>query len=763
MDQYQELENPAEFTNDPNEIIELPANEDQAQQTQAPQASSLPVEETNIAESLEEEELKKIAEKVIKDYKFDIDSREQHDLIKSDYLKLFYQDDRADNPPWSGSSDESIPILTEAVNQFQSRTYKAFFPNRNFVDAIPAGKSNKEARERAERVAAHINWQLAVEDRNYKRNKNQMFMACALHGNDFTKTYFDHLKRRTVIERVREQDLIVPYHMGPVAIEDLPRKTHRKFMSLNDTKILKNLGYFIESGKPYTEEDEIPLAQDAIDEQQGIEEINDYQDSEKPCLILEQHCLLDLDGDDIAEPYIVWVDFQSRKALRIQIRYEVDEYGAPVKDKEPIELFTHYVFLPNPDGFLGFGFGFLLAKINSALNKLTRMFIDAGELSTVGNLTYLISEALGIPGDDFELTMGKGIKIPRSVDDIRKHFMKLDFRGPDPAIQQAIEYLQTVAQRISASSDIMAGQPDKVYQPEALLSMLEQGLQLYSSVQEFMSVSMEDELQKVYRLNAKYMTEDQYFFQGDEQISVSREDYADDFRIVPIFDPKYATRSQKLAKAQAELQFIMSFPLTAQSPQSLYLVGKRYLEALDAEDIDEVLPPPQIPQPARIDDQNLENAYFLMPPDKRPLFDVFPDQDHMRHIQTIDKFISSFLDQGEAMEIPLHGEDPQHETSVNAPGGKIDTQGDPGIKRLVMSMSTEQKQELVANLLRHRSQHLGIMYGQLNHVMDQNGQPLGQAATPAGQGPNGQLAQGPSNSADLSQLMQLLGPGSGLA
>lgn len=746
---------PSEYTDDPNEQIEIVDENSPPQQIAPPQASPLPLEETNLAESLEKEELGKIAEKVIKDYKLDLESKEQHDLDKSDHLKLFYQNDRAENPPWTGASEESIPILTEAVNQFQSRTYKAFFPNRNFVDAIPAGKSSKQSRERAERVAAHINWQLAVEDRNYKRNKNQMFMACALHGNDFTKTYFDHLKRRTVIERVREQDLIIPYHIGPVAIEDLPRKTHQKFMSVNDTKILKNLGYFIEAAKPYTDEDAIPESQDAVDEQQGIEEINDYQGNEKPCLILEQHCLLDLDGDDIAEPYIVWVDYQSRKTLRIQIRYEIDENGLPVKDKEPIELFTHYVFLPNPDGFLGFGFGFLLAKINSALNKLTRMFIDAGELSTVGNLTYLISDALGIPGGDFEMTMGKGIKIPRSVDDIRKHFMKLDFKGPDPSIQAAIEYLQGVGQRISASSDIMAGQPDKVYQPEALLSMLEQGLQLYSSVQEFMAVSMEDELQKVYRLNAKYMTEDRYFFQGDDQISVSKEDYADDFRIVPIFDPKYATRSQKLAKAQAELNFIMQFPLTAQNPQSLYLTGRRYLEALDAEDIDEVLPPPQIPQPVRIDDQNLENAYFIMPPDKRPLFDVFPDQDHMHHIKTIDKFISSFLDQGEAMEIPMQGEDPANSL--------VGTQGDPGIKRLVSSMSTEQKQELIANLLRHRSQHLGVMYGQLNGALDEQGnptQPIQQPQVP-GQGPDGSMAQTPGDNPDLENIIQLLQSGSG--
>lgn len=734
---------------DPNQQIEIVDDtQNQPMPDQPTQNPQLPVEETNLAANLDEEELKQIAEKVCKDYNDDLESRNEWELKSADTLKLFYQTDMAENPPWEGSSQESIPILTEAVNQFQSRTYKAFFPNRFFVDAIPSGKSNQGARERAERVAAHINFQLGVLDRTYKRNKNQMFMAAALHGSDFTKTYYDHLKRRVVIERVRAQDLVVPYRVGPVTIESLSRKTHAKLMSVNDTKILQKVGYFIDEAKPYIGYEDDEEMQRTIDEQQGMQEDNIYQENERDAFILEQHCLLDLDQDGISEPYIVWVDYQEKKTLRIQIRYEVDQMGMPVKNKEPIEHFTHYQFLPNPDGFYGFGFGFLLNKINFALNKLTRMFIDAGEMSTVGNLTYLISDALGIPGDDFDLTMGKGIKIPRTVQDISKHFMKLDFRGPDPAIQQAIEYLQNVGQRIASSSDIMAGQPDKVYQPQALLSMLEQGLQLYSSVQEFMAVSMEDELQKVFRINAKYLDDEEYFFNGDQQIVVTKEDYQDDFRIVPIFDPKYATRSQKLAKAQAEWEHITTNPLTAQAPQSLYLASKNLLEALDVENIDEVLPPPNIPQPVKIDDQNLENAYFIAPPDKRPMFDVFADQDHMAHMQSIDKFISQFLEGAHAMAIP------EDKSLAKTGTGSPNTLGDPGIKRLVQSMSDEQKQELIANLLRHRSQHLSFMYGQMNHVMDQNGQPLVPmgAPTPPGQP---QAAQ-PGGNPDITNNLQMM-------
>lgn len=745
---------------DPDSMVEIPMDDDPVEEVQTSN-SSLPLEETNIAEDLDEEELREIGQKVIKDYHDDLESRGEWEEKHARWLEIYYQQDVAKNPPWEGSSEEGIPVLTEAVNQFQSRTYSAFFPNRNFIAAMPVGQSNPEARERAERIGAHMSFQLGVLDRTYKRNKNQMFMAVALHGSDFTKTYFDHLKRRVVIERIRAEDLIIPYHVGPRGIEELERKTHRKFMSVNTTKVLKNLGYFIESGTPYTGDEDISISQDVVDEQQGMEYANKYIEDGRDALILEQHCLLDLDDDGISEPYIIWVDKQSRKVLRIQVRYEVDEFGAPVADKEPIEYFTHYQFLPNSDGFYGFGFGFILSKINLALNKLTRMLIDAGEQSTAGNLTYLISEALGIQGGDFELVMGKGIKIPRSVDDIRKHFMKLDFQGPGPELQVAIEYLQTVGQRLSSSSDILAGQPEKVYQPMALLSMLEQGLQMYSSVQEFLGYSMEEELQKVYRLNAKYLTSEEYFSHGDTQIQVQPEDYKDDFRIVPVFDPKYSTRTQKLAKAQAVYQFALSDPLATQNPKTIWMAGTEYLKALDAENIDELYPEPSTPEIVRMDDQNLENSYYIMPPDKRPLFDVFPDQDHMRHIQTIDGFIANFLDHGEAMEIPLKGEDPESDKPSPVKDQKQQVQGDPGIKRLVMSMSTEQKQELVANLLRHRSQHLAYFYGQINGAMDQQGNPIigvqnAQGNQPPGQGDTGGMEAPSGNSADLAQIMQLI-------
>lgn len=702
------------------------------------QAPAVAPEDNNIAASLEEDELSEISAQCMKDFQEDLDSRTEWEDMHAKWLELYFQRDKPTVPAWDNSSEECMPILAEAVNQFQSRAYKAFFPSRYFIDAVPVGKPSTEARLRADRIAKHMSFQLSVLDRTYKPNKNQMFMAVGLHGSDFTKTYYSRIKQRTVIERVRAMDLIVPYGVGPRRLEEIERKTQIKWMTVNETRVLEHNGWFLEEGVPYENHGE-DVIQSTADEAEGLIKDGANFSRDGQCCILEQHRLLDLDEDGIGEPYIVWIDRQSKRVLRIQIRYEVDETGLPVDNKEPIEYFTHYQFLPNPDGFYGLGFGHLLGHNNKAVNKLLRMFIDANELSTIGNMGGLVSENLGLPGDEFDVSIGRFDKIPRSVEDIRKHVFQFEFPGPSAQTLPMMEILTNAAQRLGANSDVLAGQPDKVYQPQAMLAMIEQGLQLFSSVQEFLGVSMEDELQKIFRLNAKYLVESQYFQFGSEQIEVTPEDYRDDFLVMPVFDPKYSTRSQKLAKAQASYEFIMSNPLTAQNPQSIYLVSKEVLEALDTENIDAVLPPPQAPQVARIDDQNLENAYYMMPPDKRPLFDVFPDQDHIRHIERIDQFIA-YLDGASPMDVP------------NVPGG------DPQISRLVSGLSNEQKEELVANLLRHRSLHMAYMFGQLNGVMDQYGQPTSNQGGPAGAGG---MAAPSGNDGTLEQLigeLQSMGP-----
>lgn len=596
-----------------------------------------PVDVTvNLAERFDDDDLGKLASQAIEDFQTDENDRAAWLAMHAKWLEVYHQQHKPDVSPWVGSSTDSFPLLTEACHQFQARAYKAFFPSRQFVSAIPMDDRHGDVEKAATRVAKHLSFKLGVLDRNYKADKNQMFLASALHGSDFTKTYWHPVKKKTVVERVRAVDLVVPYGTGPRRIEDIERKTHVIRLSLNTCKKLHRDGYFIEEPKAYNGSLDETKIQKVEDKAQGQSKTGRVTGNDT-CLILEQHRLWDFDGDGLSEPYIVWIDAESKKVLRVQIRYEVDEAGESVNDKEPKEFFTHYQFLPNPNGFYGLGYGHLIGNMNISANKMLRQIIDAGTLANIGNMSGFISARLGVQKGDVTLDLGKFTTIEKTVDDIRKGIYQFQFPGPNPAAIEMMQMIEQTAQRASSTTDAITGDVEKVMQPLTIMTMLEQSLQLPTSIMEQLAQSFEDELDKIFRLERDNFEGGSYFMDGQERVVVTKEDYDANLRIVPVIDPKQVTRQQKIAKAQALYEFAMSNPEIAQNPSAIHEVSKRVLEAMDTEDTESILPDP--PEPLNIDDQRQENMLMLMPAGSVPPVEVFPEHDHMRHIAEIDKLI----------------------------------------------------------------------------------------------------------------------------
>ena len=85
-------------------------------------------ENKNLAKGMDSEKLTKISAKIREEYKEDLDSRSEWIEKIARWRKLYFQEDAPINPPWPGSSEESVPILTEAVNQLRSRATRVMFP-----------------------------------------------------------------------------------------------------------------------------------------------------------------------------------------------------------------------------------------------------------------------------------------------------------------------------------------------------------------------------------------------------------------------------------------------------------------------------------------------------------------------------------------------------------------------------------------------------------------------------------------------------------
>jgi chaperonin GroES len=581
------------------------------------------------------------------------------------WLSLYMQQDYAENsdPERSWGATESLPILTESCDQFQSRTYKTFFPQDSFVSAQPMRKRKEDRdmlEERAKRIGDHMSYQLGFKDRNFKQDKDALFLGVAVHGSFFTKTYPKLVYNNGIvlpkIDNVRPTDLAVSYNVGPARIEDLRRKSHIIYTTVGETQDLVNKGYFIAPAKPALQEQGKNPYNVRVDESQGLAAPSATSiKRDAPAVLIEQHFYLDLDGSGDYRPYIATICAAGRHLMRLSIGYEADPMGTPLKDYEQIQYFTHYKFKNNPDGFYGLGLGHTIGELNSAANIMLRQTMDAATLANDGNMSGFISERLGLDSDEIRMVIGKFIKIPDTVGDLQNSIMQMQFRGPNDALIKLMEAIDVRAQRLGSTTEATTGTPSRQEQPTTYLAAIEQALETFSSVQQRLAASLGDELQKVFRINQRYLPlVDNYIVNGDPE-QITRADYADDMLIQPIFDPKFASQAQKVARAKAELDGTLQNPVNQSRPAVIDAAFKRYFEALDVNNIDELIPPE--PQIENFDDQIVENMFFLMPKEARPLFDVFPDQNHAQHLAELQQFTAQYgqmLQPDQQMDILKH-------------------------------------------------------------------------------------------------------------
>lgn len=641
----------------------------------------------NLAQDLGPDLLREIGQEVMKGFEDDDKTRtdwlEQHTF----WLSLYMQQDYAENsdPERSWGATESVPILTEACDQFQSRTYKIFFPNDSFVSAVPMRRTVKDRKileERAEKIGKHMSYQLGFQDRTYRMDKDALFLGTAVHGSFFTKTYFSEAKKRFQVDNVRPTDFVVNYTVGPARIEDLRRKSHIIYSTVGEGDDLVNKGFFTEAAKPSNYSIDKNTYNIKVDETQGFAPGNNTIKRDAQTVLIEQHLYLDLDETGFYKPYIATVDAGSRKCLRLTIGYEADQMGTPLRDYEQTQYFTHYKYKENPDGFYGLGLGHTIGDLNSAVNIMLRQSMDAATLANDGNMSGFVSERLGLEGDEIRMVLGRFKKIPDTVGDIQNSMWTGKFPGPNAALLEIMKELDLRAQRLGSTTEATTGTIDKVVQPTTLINQIEQSLEQFSSVQMRLANSFSQELQKIYRVNQKYLPLVDYFVVNGDPESITRADYADDMLIEPVFDPKYATQSQKVARAQAELTATMENPVNQSRPQVIDAAFRRYFEALQVEDIDELIPPQ--PQIENFDDQYVENMFFLMPKESRPLFDVFPEQNHIDHLQKLQE---------------LYG--------------------------IIATLGVELTPDQQEDLMKHQMKHQAYLYGQTHGVI-----PTGQVSTP---------------------------------
>ena len=584
----------------------------------------------NLAEAIPEESLAKISNELRSQFSVDQTSRkdwEQSYIKGLDLLGFKYQEV---SEPFRGAASVSHPLLAEAVTQFQAGAYKELLPAGGPVKTTILGAATPEVEQQAERVKDFMNYQITYKMKEYDPEMDQLLFHLPLAGSAFKKVYFDGNMGRPCSKFIPSEDLVVNY--GASELEDAERITHVIKISPNDLKRQMISGFYRdieidENDELYSSYSDIQEKYDELEGVQKSEYAGQYQ-------LLEMHVDLDLEGYEnlgangeptgLKLPYVVTLEQGTGKILSIYRNYLPSD---PMFMRQ--KYFVHYKFLPGL-GFYGFGLVHMLGGLTRTATAALRALLDAGTLSNLP--AGFKSRGLRVRDDEEPLTPGEFRDVDAPGGDLRNALMPLPYKGPDGTLFQLLGYVVDAGRRFAAIADMKVGDGSQANPVGTTMALLEQGSKVMSGIHKRCHYAQKEEFQLLAKLFATALPGEYPYEVTGGNRAIKTTDFDERVDVLPVSDPNIFSMSQRIMLAQTQLQLAQSNP----EIHNLYEAYRRMYMALGVQQIENILPPPAGPQPM---DPGVENSQALM----MGQLTVFPDQDHIAHMEAHRAFMSSYL------------------------------------------------------------------------------------------------------------------------
>ena len=578
----------------------------------------------NIADRLDEKELKTLANDLIEDYKNDLGSRKEWEDTITKGLDLLGIKYNPLNRPFKGASGVSHPMLNEACVQFQAQAYKELLPPDGPVRTQIVGKPDPEKEKQAARVKDYMNYLIMDKMEEYTTDVDQMLYYLPLTGSTFKKVYYDELLERPVSKYIHPRDLVVPYYATSLA--ECERIS--QVMKMTENEILKKMEIGIYS--------KIDLKEPSVEQDQTQEKINKIEGitptyNELLYNVLEVHVDLDLEEytsedtgkeKNIKVPYIVTVIENTGQILSIYRNYRADD-----PRYKRIEYFVHFKFLPGL-GFYGFGLLHMIGGLTRTATEALRQLLDAGTLSNLP--AGFKSRGMKVRDDDQPIQPGEFRDVDAPGGNIKDQFQMLPFKEPSQTLFGLLNFVVTAGQRFAAIADLQVGDGNQQAAVGTTVALMERGSRVMSSIHKRCYYAMKQEFKILSRICSEFLPpEYPYDVYGAER-TIKVSDFDDRVDVLPMADPNLWSMTQRVTLAQTQLQIAQSAP----NLHNVYEAYRRVYESLGTKNIDMLLVPPQAPQPT---DPARENAEAL----KVQLLQAFPNQDHDSHIQAHSIFMQS--------------------------------------------------------------------------------------------------------------------------
>lgn len=579
-----------------------------------PEEADVPFE-ANLAEHMDDADLEALSAELVRLFEMDSDSMSEWKITYTDGLDLLGISTEDRNKPWPGACGVYHPVLAEAVVRFEAQAIMEIFPPQGPAKTLIQGEETPERIAQAQRVQTELNYILTKKMTDYRDETESLLFRLPLAGSAFRKVYYDPTLQRPAAKFVPAEDFVVSY--GETDLRSCGRYTYIDRIASNDLRKRQNSGFYrdIELSDPIADTTEIESKNNELT---GIRPTG-YDDDRYT--VLEVHVDWDLEGFEdkdsdedstgIGLPYIVSIEKQSGKVLAIYRNWEEQD-----KLKQKKSYFVHYKYLPGL-GFYGFGLIHLIGGLAKSSTSILRQLVDAGTLSNLPG--GLKSRGLRIKGDDSPIRPGEFRDVDVPAGKIGDSIAFLPYKEPSMVLYQLLGNIVDEARRVGSIADLEIGDMKQEAPVGTTLALMERALKVMSAVQARNHFSLEQELELIAEVVAKFMPPQYDYDVGGPQFN-RQQDFAG-VDIIPVSDPGATTMSQRVVQYQAVIQ------LASQNPQ-LYDMRKLNLDMLNVLGIKDATS--LVPDPANIQplDPITENQNIL---NGAPV-KAFQQQDHKSHI-----------------------------------------------------------------------------------------------------------------------------------
>ena len=570
----------------------------------------------NIANILEENDLKILATDIVEMVDSDVDSRKDwaDTFVKGLDVLGFKYEERTE--PWEGACGVYSTVLAEAAIRFQAETMSETFPAAGPVKTKILGEETKEKEEAAARVKADMNYQLTENMVEYRPEHERLLYSLGLAGSAFKKVYYDPNMGRQCAMYIPAEDVIVPY--GASNIETAERVTHIMRKTKNELKKLQASGFYrdIDLGEPKSYHSD-------IDERKAEEGGYSLSDDDRYALY-EVHADLVIDGiddseDEIAKPYVVTIERGSNEILAIRRNWNAEDQLMLKR-----QHFVHYVYVPG-FGFYGLGLIHIIGGYARAGTSIIRQLVDAGTLSNLPG--GLKSRGLRIKGDDAPIEPGEWKDVDVPSGSIRDNIMALPYKEPSQTLLSLLDKITVEGRRLGAISDMNISDMSANAPVGTTLALLERTLKQMAAVQARVHYAMKQEFKLLKSIMIQYAPVEYTYQPHRGQTSAKQADYMMT-DVIPVSDPNSSTMAQRVVQYQAVLQMAQQAPQIYDLPQ----LHRQMIEVLGVKNADKLVPTKDDIKPADPVSENM-NALTGKP------MKAFLYQDHDAHIASHISFL----------------------------------------------------------------------------------------------------------------------------